>query len=351
MTTTIEQLITTPESKTLEFKRDLSSPKPLLKTLVAFANTAGGKLIIGITDDRTVLGVENPLDEEERLTNMIGDSISPRLIPNIEMTTVEGKTLLVIEVFLSNTRPHHLNSVGAKQGVYVRLGSSNRQADPLLIAEMQRGAAGISFDCLPLVDLSIADLDLIAIQEDFHNRSVDERMLQSLKILVSVQGRLVPSQGGILLYGKNRRFHFDDAWIQCGRFIGNDKGDIFDHIDIHDHLPKAVHSIMLFLKKHAMRGADFSDNCEEFFTYTHDGEIQATAQDDTAAQQTIEVLGLDIPKLNNAREKAIEPFLDEALGPDDVARFVSGYLKRDAQGKFNEFWTTINYLFGNLAIT
>ncbi|MCD6582392.1 MAG: putative DNA binding domain-containing protein, partial [Desulfuromusa sp.] len=154
MTININQIITTPESKTLEFKRDMSSHKPLLKTLVAFANTAGGKLIIGITDDRTVLGVENPLDEEERLTNMIGDSISPRLIPNIEMTTVEGKTLLMIKVFLSNTRPHHLNSEGAKQGVYVRLGSSNRQADPLLIAEMQRGAAGISFDCLPLVDLS-----------------------------------------------------------------------------------------------------------------------------------------------------------------------------------------------------
>lgn len=84
-------------------------------------------------------------------------------------------------------------------------------------------------------------------------------MPQSLKVLVKDQGRLVPSQGGILLYGKDRRFYFDDAWIQCGRFIGNDKGDIFDHIDIHDPLPKAVGSIMLFLKKHAMRGADFSE--------------------------------------------------------------------------------------------
>ncbi len=84
-------------------------------------------------------------------------------------------------------------------------------------------------------------------------------MLQSLKILVRDQSRLAPSHGGILLYGKDRRFHFDDAWIQCGRFIGNDKGDIFDHIDIHDPLPRAVESIMLFLKKHAMRGADFSE--------------------------------------------------------------------------------------------
>jgi len=44
MTHSITQLITMPEGKTLEFKRDLSSPKNMLKTLVAFANTAGGAL-------------------------------------------------------------------------------------------------------------------------------------------------------------------------------------------------------------------------------------------------------------------------------------------------------------------
>jgi predicted HTH transcriptional regulator len=52
---------------------------------------------------------------------------------------------------------------------------------------------------------------------------------------------------------------FPDAWIQCGRFIGKDRADIFDHIDIHEHLPVAVERVMEFLKKHAMRGADFSE--------------------------------------------------------------------------------------------
>jgi ATP-dependent DNA helicase RecG len=64
---TIQQLLNQPEGKTLEFKRDLSSPVPILKTLVSFANTAGGRLIIGINDDKEVVGVQSPLDEEERL--------------------------------------------------------------------------------------------------------------------------------------------------------------------------------------------------------------------------------------------------------------------------------------------
>lgn len=49
----LEKLLSQPEGKTLEFKRDLSSLKPILKTLVAFANTAGGTLLIGRTNDGT----------------------------------------------------------------------------------------------------------------------------------------------------------------------------------------------------------------------------------------------------------------------------------------------------------
>jgi hypothetical protein len=52
-----------PEGKTLEFKQDLSSPKPVLKTLTAFANTAGGRLVIGVTEDRRIIGVADPLKE------------------------------------------------------------------------------------------------------------------------------------------------------------------------------------------------------------------------------------------------------------------------------------------------
>lgn len=47
----------------MEFKQDLSSPKPVLKTLTAFANTAGGRLVIGITEDRRIIGVADPLKE------------------------------------------------------------------------------------------------------------------------------------------------------------------------------------------------------------------------------------------------------------------------------------------------
>jgi len=192
MTAKIDQLITSLEGKTLEFKRDLSSPRPLLKTLLAFANTAGGRLIVGIDDGRRVIGVEHPLDEEERVCSLIADSIAPRLVPNVELMTVESKTLLVVEVFPSGLRPHYLKAEGPENGVYVRLGSTNRQADRELIAELRRTAEGIAFDELPMPELTVDDLDLTAVKSLFGgDRKLSEEKLITLKLLTHEQGRIV----------------------------------------------------------------------------------------------------------------------------------------------------------------
>ena len=79
-------LLKRPEGKTLEFKRDLSSPDGVLRSLVAFANTSGGVVLLGVEDrTRHVRGVKEPLDLEERLANLISDHIVPRLVPELEI--------------------------------------------------------------------------------------------------------------------------------------------------------------------------------------------------------------------------------------------------------------------------
>ena len=77
--TDIQTIASLPEGKTIEFKRDLSSMKPILKTLVAFANTAGGTLLIGKENDGNIVGVKDVFDAEEKLANTIADSIFPPL--------------------------------------------------------------------------------------------------------------------------------------------------------------------------------------------------------------------------------------------------------------------------------
>ena len=258
MNAAIHPLLLEPEGKQLEFKRDLSSPQNALKTLVAFANSAGGRLVIGVDDARRVAGVADPLTEEERICNLIADSIAPRLIPNVELMSIGDATVLIVEVFPSSARPHYLTKQGLEQGVYLRLGSSNRQAGPDWIAEAQRAAAGLVFDEQPMPELSVQDLDLQALSRWLGpSRALDDKALQTLKLLRTHQGRLVPTRGAVLLWGKERELHFPDAWVQCGRFRGADKVHIFDQQEIHAPLPDTLTEIELFLKKHAFKSARF----------------------------------------------------------------------------------------------
>lgn len=117
-------------------------------------------------------------------------------------------------------------------------------ADRELLAELRRSTEGVAFDELPMPELSIADLDLAVLKEQFHDRrDLGERELLTLRLLTNEQGRRVPTQGAVLLVGRERARFFPDAWVQCGRFIGRDKADIFDHAELHDPLPQAVESI------------------------------------------------------------------------------------------------------------
>lgn len=254
----IESLLQHNEGKTLEFKRDLSSPRDVLKTLVAFANSAGGRVVLGVADDKQLVGVAEPLAEEERICNLVADAIQPRLVPSVELATVEGRTVLIVEVFPSSFRPHFLKSMGPDHGVFIRMGSTNRQAGPDLVAELKRSAQGIVFDEMPMPELDKNALDLDVAQEFFANRrELTDKVLQTLKIVRQEQGRLVPTHGGMLLFGKDRARYFPDAWVQCGRFRGDDKVHIFDQAEIDKPLPAALTEIELFLQKHAFKSARF----------------------------------------------------------------------------------------------
>src|SRR6266436_5034505 len=113
----LSELLTRPESKTLEFKRDLSSPEGALRTIVAFANTAGGILLIGVEDKtRHVCGIKDPLPLEERIANIISDNIRPKLVPNIEVLPWRNTYILAIQVYPSSTRPHYLKDPGPEKG-------------------------------------------------------------------------------------------------------------------------------------------------------------------------------------------------------------------------------------------
>lgn len=195
-----------PEGKTLKCKRDLSSPDGELKTIVAFAKTAGGTQLIGVEDgSRHVRGVIDALDLEERLANLVGDRISPRIVPEIEILPWRRTQVLAVQVHPTPSRPHHLIREGPAAGAYVRVGSTNRRADSELIEELRRFARGGGFENQPMPGLDSAALDFRAASDSFAPfRKLARRDLRTLRLVTDHQGRRLPTVGGMILFGKER---------------------------------------------------------------------------------------------------------------------------------------------------
>ncbi|GHT82493.1 hypothetical protein FACS1894125_5080 [Actinomycetota bacterium] len=259
MDKTAKELLQMDEGKQLDFKRDLSGKSGIIKTIVAFANTAGGKILIGVKDKtKEIVGIEDPLAEEEKLANIIADTISPMIVPSVEYANVDNKTLIVVTVYPASQKAHFVKSAEPYEGTYVRIGSTNRQADRPLVAELNRQMMGQDFDEEVCYGSTIDDLDINYITEKFSEKldrkPVDDKFLKTLKLVKPEQGKLVPTNAGMILFGKERTRFIPALWVQCARFKGKTKVDFIDNIDIDVPPLEAIVEIEKYIEKNALRG-------------------------------------------------------------------------------------------------
>ncbi|MBM4046092.1 MAG: hypothetical protein FJ279_13335 [Planctomycetes bacterium] len=254
----IEDLLARDEGKTLEFKENCRPLDRIVRTAVAFANTAGGTIVIGVKDKtREVTGVADPLTDEGRLANAFAESIRPLLIPDIQVQAWRNCQVLVVTVPHA-VGPYFVRSEGPEAGVYVRLGSSNRPAGPDLVAEIRRLARNTFFDEQPCPEASSEDVDFRVASELFARvtRPLTPPKRRSLGLVVGHGTREVPSIGAVLLFGKTRGRLFPSATIRCARFLGRDTAKFLDQTEIDEHLPKAVESAVAFIERHTRQGIE-----------------------------------------------------------------------------------------------
>ncbi len=104
----LQVLLQEGEGFQLEFKRKISSPTKIARTLVAFANTKGGTILFGIDDDRTIVGVESEKTEVEMIGIAGRVHCEPPIEPEIEIVSYRGKDVIVVTVEESAQKPHSL---------------------------------------------------------------------------------------------------------------------------------------------------------------------------------------------------------------------------------------------------
>ena len=168
------------ESTTNEYKREYTDD--IKKTVVAFANTDGGEIKIGISDDGSVVGVRNVDMTMVQVTNVIRDSIKPDVTMHTrcESMVMEGENVVIVHVQRGTACPYYLSGKGIRpEGVYVRQGSSTVPATESIILKMIRETGGDSFEASRslMQDLTFEEAERIFQEENIKFEAEQKRTL------------------------------------------------------------------------------------------------------------------------------------------------------------------------------
>jgi len=144
------------ESDRVEFKTSFG--KEVIISLSAFANTKGGKVILGVDDSGVVKGIKLGKETEQKYLNEIKTSTYPQLIPNSDIHEVDGKTILVFQISEYPVKP-----VACKNRYYKRVKNSNHLLSLEEIVDLRQQSLDISFDA-HRVEESLSSLDTAAME-------------------------------------------------------------------------------------------------------------------------------------------------------------------------------------------
>jgi ATP-dependent DNA helicase RecG len=275
----IIKLIKIKESQTLEFKRDTSALESILKAVIAFANTAGGVILIGVEDDGTITGLSDTQKSQEQLANAIAHRIKPQIIPDISVVEVKKKSVLVLQIE-HIPAPYYLENKGLEKGTYIRLGNSNRLAGKEMIAEMKRASHHPFFDASPCDHTVEKDLDKNLIKKTFseHNFTINTEKLLSLGVLIKKGKNIVASNGGVILFGNPeiRQTYFPFAEVRCARFAGTSRAEFIDRLNIDGSILKAIDEVPKFIRRNTKMAGKFGQmKRRDISEYPMDGVREA----------------------------------------------------------------------------
>lgn len=173
------------ETETIEFKRDYSDD--IRKTVIAFANTNGGDIYVGISDDGTTYGLKDIDGDMTKLTNLLRDSVKPdiTMFVSYEVEMVDEKNILKITVQKGTSIPYYIAGKGIRpEGVYVRQGASSVPATESAIIRMIKETDGEKYEDLRSLN---QELTFAEAEKEFAKSGVSfgEAQRKSLKIMTA----------------------------------------------------------------------------------------------------------------------------------------------------------------------
>lgn len=184
------------ENETTEFKREFTPD--LKKEIIAFANSSGGTIYIGVEDNGEIVGIDHIDKVSLQIINMIRDSIKPdvTLFINHTIKTIENKTILEIKIERGTHRPYYIGEKGLKpSGVYLRQGASSVPASENAIRQMIKDTDGDKFENLRSIN---QELTFNSALEAFSNRNLELAKIQMKTLGMINEDNLYTNLGMLL---------------------------------------------------------------------------------------------------------------------------------------------------------
>jgi len=268
---TIEEILAG-ESKNVEFKENLPDKSiKYMKSVVAFANGSGGRIIFGIADKtKEVIGFgkEEVFKAMDAIANAVSDSCEPAIIPDITLQTIDSKTVIVVEVSEGRQRPYYIKSQGRDGGVYVRVAGTTRPADEYMVKELMFEGSNRYFDQVLCAGWNITDEDIDflcqsmkeqAVKNAYNEeqrasiKDVGQQQLCSWGVLIERDGKYYPSNAYAILTGCGPL----RVVTQCGVFKGTTKAIFVDRREYTGPIWEQIDQAYRFVLRNIHMGAIF----------------------------------------------------------------------------------------------
>jgi ATP-dependent DNA helicase RecG len=250
-TADLKQRITQGENATAEFKENFD--REVIETAAAFANTNGGVILIGVSDQREIRGITVGKETLRDVSNRISQATEPRVVLEIESVDMEGKSVLLIRIAECRIKP-----ISVKGVCYRRVGNSNRVMSPQEIAQMHLNTVGQSWDQLLVTSAGIDDIAdkkvewYLTRRETIRNvaKPQDMSLTALLRNIDGLSDEETPTHAGILFFGKYPQRFFQNAQLRVVRFKGTSvTHPVIDRLDCSGALWEMVDAAEEFIRK------------------------------------------------------------------------------------------------------
>ncbi|MCI5065948.1 putative DNA binding domain-containing protein [bacterium] len=247
------------ENERFEFKREIPKKREkFAEEVIAFANTRGGKIVVGYDQkDDLLVGIDLKQDQEEVVANIVHDLCSPHIPYTVSLQSInapdgEQKELLIIDIAEGVNKPYFLKNKDILTGSFVRVGSTTRRADQQTLTQLIREGKNIPYDVIPVSQQLDPDSALLhTYTERRHKRlgtTVPKQVRKAqLRDLGLYDQSTLTIAGALLLRTYPQDIpELGNSGIQMARFRDRRSDNFIDRAELLGPLPELIEQAVQF---------------------------------------------------------------------------------------------------------